>query len=30
VREGLFAFDVRVEVPIIGLIAAYQGILRRL
>ena len=30
VRDGMFAFDVRVEVPIVGLIAAYQGLLRRL
>lgn len=29
VRDGLFAFDVRVEVPIVGLIAAYKGLLRR-
>jgi hypothetical protein len=28
VREGLFAFDVRVEMPLIGLIAAYKGTLR--
>jgi hypothetical protein len=28
-REGMFAFDVRVEVPVIGLIAAYQGTLRK-
>ena len=27
-REGLFAFDVRVEAPVIGLIAAYKGTLR--
>ena len=29
-REGMFAFDVRVEGPVIGLIAAYQGTLRKL
>ena len=28
-REGMFAFDVRVEVPVIGLIAAYAGTLRK-
>ena len=28
-REGMFAFDVRFEVPVIGLIAAYQGTLRK-
>ena len=28
-HEGLFACDVRVEVPVIGLIAAYQGLLRQ-
>ncbi len=28
VREGSFAFDVRVEAPIVGLIAAYEGTLR--
>lgn len=28
-REGLFAFDVRAEVPIVGLIAAYEGTLRQ-
>ena len=29
VRDGMFAFDVRVEAPIIGLIAAYQGTLHK-
>ncbi len=28
-RAGTFAFDVRVEVPIIGLVAAYRGTLRK-
>lgn len=28
-REGSFAFDVRAEVPIVGLIAAYKGTLRQ-
>lgn len=27
-RDGSFAFNVRIEAPIIGLIAAYEGILR--
>ena len=30
VREGSFAFDVRVEMPLIGLVAAYKGTLRPL
>ncbi len=29
-RDGSFAFDVRIEAPIIGLIAAYEGVLRPL
>ncbi len=28
VRDGSFAFDVRIEAPIFGLIAAYEGTLR--
>ena len=28
-REGKFAFDVRVEAPVIGLVAAYRGTLRK-
>ncbi|MDJ0905721.1 MAG: DUF4166 domain-containing protein [Woeseiaceae bacterium] len=28
-HDGLFAFDVRVEVPIIGLVAAYRGTLQK-
>ncbi len=28
VRDGAFAFNVRVEAPVIGLIAAYEGTLR--
>ncbi len=27
-RDGMFAFDVRVEAPLVGLIAAYKGTLR--
>ena len=27
-RDGLFTFDVRVDVPVIGLVAAYKGSLR--
>ncbi len=27
-RDGSFAFDVRVETPVLGLIAAYKGTLR--
>ncbi len=30
VKDGLFAFNVRVEMPMIGLIAAYEGTLRPL
>lgn len=28
VREGSFAFNVRIEVPVVGLIAAYEGTLQ--